>query len=77
MARKQPERNTSRQASAEVLREAGEPSKSAGVARRAARGRRRQAGGKIPAATVAAILAVEKKPDGLFVRVAPGDVCTP
>ncbi len=64
---------TARQAAVEVLREAGEPLKSAEIARRVLEVKGVRLAGKTPEATVAAMLAVEnKKPDGLFVRVAPG-----
>ncbi len=64
---------TARQAAVEVLRSAGEPLKSAEHARRVLEVEGVRLAGKTPAATVAAMLAVEnKKPDGLFVRTAPG-----
>ena len=64
---------TARQAAVEVLRRAGEPLKSAEIARRVLEMKGVRLAGKTPAATVAALLAVEnKKADGLFVRVAPG-----
>ena len=56
-----------------MLRRAGEPLKAAEIARRVMEVKGVKLAGKTPAATVAAMLAVEsKKPDGLFVRVAPG-----
>ena len=56
-----------------MLRRAGEPLKSAEIARRVLDLKDVRLAGKTPAATVAAMLAVEnKKPDGLFVRTAPG-----
>jgi hypothetical protein len=64
---------TARQAAVEVLREAGGPLKSVEVARRVLEVNGVRLEGKTPEATVAAMLAVEnKKPDGLFARVAPG-----
>ena len=64
---------TARQAAVEVLRLAGEPLKSAKIARRVLEVKGVRLAGKTPAASVAAMLAVEnKKPDGLFVRTAPG-----
>jgi hypothetical protein len=64
---------TARQAAVEVLGRAGEPLKSAEIARRVLEVEGVRLAGKTPAATIAAMLAVEnKKPDGLFVRVAPG-----
>ena len=64
---------TARQAAVEVLRGAGEPLKSAEIARRVMEVKGVRLVGKTPAATVAAMLAVEnKQPDGLFPRVAPG-----
>jgi hypothetical protein len=67
---------TAKQAAVEVLRVAGEPLTSAEVARHVLEMNGVRLAGKTPEATVAAMLAVEnKKPDGLFVRVAPG-TCT-
>ena len=64
---------TAKQAAVEVLRSADEPLKSAEIARRVLEAEGVRLAGKTPAATVAAMLAVEnKKPDGLFVRTAPG-----
>ena len=64
---------TARQAAVEVLGRAGEPLKSAEIASRVLEVKGVRLVGKTPAATVAAMLAVEnRKPDGLFVRVAPG-----
>jgi hypothetical protein len=64
---------SARQAAVLVLREAGEPLKSAEVARRVLAVSGVRLAGRTPEATVAAKLAVEnKRPDGLFVRVAPG-----
>ena len=64
---------TVRQAAVEVLREAGGPLKSAEIARRVMEAKGVKLAGTTHAATVAAMLAVEnKKPDGLFVRTAPG-----
>ncbi len=64
---------TAKQAVVEVLRRAGEPLKSAEIARRVLESEGVRLAGKTPAATIAAMPAVEnKKPDGLFVRVAPG-----
>jgi len=63
---------TARQAAVEVLLEAGEPLKSGEIARRVLEREGVRLAGKTPAATVAAMLAIEnKKPDGLFVRTAP------
>jgi len=73
MAGKEPERTPARQAAVEVLRRAGEPLNTAEIARRVLEVKGVSLTGKTPAATVAAMLAVENgKPDGLFVRVAPG-----
>jgi restriction system protein len=67
------ERKTARQAAVEVLERAGEPLQVAEIARRVLGLEGVRLGGKTPRATVAALLAVEnKKPAGLFVRVAPG-----
>ena len=64
---------TARRAAVEVLRGAGESLRSAEIARRVLELKNLRLAGKTPAATVAAMLAVEnKKPDGLFVRTAPG-----
>jgi hypothetical protein len=66
-------RKTAKAAAAEVLRRAGEPLKTAEIVERVLKMRGVKLGGKTPAATIAAILATEnKKPDGLFVRTAPG-----
>lgn len=68
-----PKPKTAKQATVEVLRRAGEPLKAAEIARRVVEAKDVRLAGKTPAATVAAMLAVENgKPDGLFVRVAPG-----
>ncbi len=73
MVGEESERKTARQATVEVLRGAKEPLKSAEIARRVLEVKGVRLEGKTPAATIAALLAVEnKKPDGLFVRVAPG-----
>ena len=57
----------------EVLERAGEPLKADELARRVLAVKGVRLAGKTPAATIAALLAVEnKKPDGLFVRTAPG-----
>jgi len=64
---------TAREGAVKVLRSAGEPLKTAEIARRVLEVKEVRLAGKTPAATVAAMLAVEnKKPDGLFVRTAPG-----
>jgi len=64
---------TAKQAAVEVLQRAGEPLKSDEITRRVLQVKGVRLVGKTPAASVAALLAVEnKKPDGLFVRVAPG-----
>jgi len=64
---------TAREAAVEVLRGAGEPLKSAEIARRVMEVKGVKLAGKTPPATVSAMLAVEnKKPEGLFVRAAPG-----
>ena len=64
---------TARQAAVEVPHEAGEPLKSAEIARRVLEMNGVGLAGKTPEATVAEMLAVEnKKPDGLFMRSAPG-----
>jgi hypothetical protein len=68
-----PKPMTARQATVEVLRRAGEPLKSAEIARRVLEVKGVRLEGKTPEAKVAAMLAVEnKKPEGLFVRVALG-----
>ncbi len=68
-----PKPKTAKQATLEVLRRAGEPFKSDEIARRVMEVKDVRLAGKTPAATVAAMLAVENKnPDGLFVRTAPG-----
>jgi len=68
-----PKPKTAKQATLEVLRRAGEPLKSDEIARRVMEVKDVRLAGKTPAATVAAMLAVENKnPDGLFVRTAPG-----
>ena len=73
MAGKEPERTPARQAAGEVLRRAGEPLKTAEIPRRVLEVKGVSLAGKTPEATIAAMLAVEnKKPDGLFVRTAPG-----
>lgn len=62
---------TARQAAVEVLQRAREPLKAAEIARRVLEVEGVRLAGKTPAATVAAMLAVEnKKPEGLFVRTA-------
>ena len=64
---------TARQAAVEVLQRAGEPLKSDEITRRVLAVKGVRLAGKTPAASVAAMLAVEnKKSDGLFVRVVPG-----
>ena len=64
---------TARQSAVEVLRAAGEPLKTADIARRVLEVAGVGLAGKTPAATVAAMLAVENnKPDGLLFRVASG-----
>jgi len=56
-----------------VLCPAAEPLKSAEIARRVLEANEVRLAGKTPAATVAAMLAVEsKKRSGLFMRTAPG-----
>lgn len=73
MAGKAPERKTAREAAVEVLRTEDEPLRSAEIVRRVLEIKGVSLAGNTPEATVAAVLAVEnKKPDGLFVRVAPG-----
>jgi hypothetical protein len=73
MTGKEGERTPARQAAVEVLRCAGESLKTAEIARRVLEVKGVSLGGRTPAATVAAMLAVENgKPDGLFVRVATG-----
>ena len=68
-----PKPKTAKQATVEVLRRAGEPLKTAEIAKRLLEVKGVSLAGKTPAATIAAMLAVEnKKPDGLFVRTAPG-----
>jgi HB1, ASXL, restriction endonuclease HTH domain len=60
------------QAAIEVLRSASKPLKAAEIARRVLDVTNVRLERKTPAATVAAVLAVENgKPDGLFVRVVP------
>jgi hypothetical protein len=62
-----------RHAAVEALRRAAGPLKSAEIARRVLGLGGVRLAGKTPAATIAAMLAVEnKKRDGLFVRRAPG-----
>jgi HB1, ASXL, restriction endonuclease HTH domain len=64
---------TAKQAAVEVLKRAGEPLKTTEIAERVLKTQGVQLAGKTPGATIAAILAVEsKKPDGLFIRTAPG-----
>ena len=64
---------TAKQAAVEVLKGAGEPLKADEIGRRVLQVQGVELKGKTPLATMAAILAVEnKKPDGLFERVAPG-----
>ena len=64
---------TARQAAVEVLHSVGGPLKAAEIARRVMEMKGVRLAGKTLEATVAAMLAVEnKKPEGLFVRVAPG-----
>ena len=66
-------RVTGKAAMAAVLRRAGEPLKTAEIVKRTLAMKGVELKGKTPAATLAAILATEnKKPDGLFVRIAPG-----
>ena len=66
---------TAKQAAVEVLRRAGEPLKSDEITRRVLEVKGVRLAGKTPAASVAAMLAVEnKKPEGLFVRTAAGHV---
>ena len=66
-------RKTAKQAAVEVLRRAGEPLKADEVGRRVLKVRGVELKGATPLATISAMLAVEnKKPDGLFVRTAPG-----
>jgi hypothetical protein len=56
-----------------VLRKAGEPLKTAEIVERVLKTPGVKLAGNTPAATIAAILATENaKPDGLFVRTAPG-----
>jgi HB1, ASXL, restriction endonuclease HTH domain len=69
----QVEKITAKAAAVEVLRRAGEPLQANEIGKRVLKVKGVQLGGKTPLATVAAILATEnKKPDGLFVRTAPG-----
>ena len=64
---------TAKQAAFDVLRQAGEPLKADEIGRRVLSVKGVELKGKTPLATIAAILSVEnKKPDGLFVRTAPG-----
>lgn len=64
---------TAKQAAYDVLRRAGEPLQAGEIGRRVLQVKGVELKGKTPLATIAAILAVEnKKPDGLFVRTAPG-----
>lgn len=64
---------TAKEAAVEVLGAAGGPLKTAEIARRVLEVSGVRLKGKTPEATVAAMLAVEnKKPDGLFIRVAAG-----
>jgi hypothetical protein len=64
---------TAKPSAIEVLRGADEPLKSTEIARRILEIKDVRLAGKTPAATVAAMLAVENKnPAGLFVRTAPG-----
>ena len=64
---------TAKQAAAEVLKRAGEPLKAGEIGRRVLQVKGVELKGATPLATIAAILATEnKKPDGLFVRTAPG-----
>ena len=64
---------TAKQAAVEVLRRAGEPLKSDEITSRVLAVKGVRLAGRTPAASVAAMLAVEnKKPDGLFIRTAPG-----
>ena len=64
---------TAKQAAVEVLGRAGEPLKSDEIARRVLEMKGVKLAGKTPAASVAAMLAVEnKKSGGLLVRTAPG-----
>ena len=73
MASKDPVAKTAKQAAVEVLLRAGEPLKSDEITRRVLAVKGVRLVGKTPDASVAAMLAVEnKKPDGLFVRTAPG-----
>jgi len=73
MASKDPVSKTAKQATIEVLGGAGEPLKSDEITRRVLAVKGVRLAGKTPAASVAALLAVEnKKPDGLFVRTASG-----
>ncbi|HEY2654121.1 MAG TPA: HTH domain-containing protein [Solirubrobacteraceae bacterium] len=66
-------RKTAKQAAVEVLESTDEPLKSDEITRRVLAVKGVRLAGKTPAASVAALLAVEsKKPDGLFVRTAPG-----
>jgi hypothetical protein len=62
-----------REAAAQVLGRARKPMKTAEIVERVMKIKGVKLGGRTPAATIAAILAVEsKKPDGLFRRTAPG-----
>ena len=73
MAGEEPERTPAKQAAVEVLRRAGERLKTAEIARRVLELKGVSLAGKTPAATVAAMLAVENQnPEGLFVRTARG-----
>ena len=66
-------KKTARQAAVEALTQAGEPLKTAEIVERVLKTPGVKLAGKTPAATIAAILAIENaKPDGLFVRTAPG-----
>lgn len=66
-------RVTGKAAMVTVLKRAGEPLKAAEIVERTLKVKGVELKGATPAATLAAILATEnKKPDGLFVRTAPG-----
>ena len=68
-----PKPTTAKQAVVEVLRLAAEPLKSAEIARSVLEMQGVRPAGMTPAATVDATVAVEhRKPNGLFMRTAPG-----
>lgn len=70
---KTPKPVTGKEALVRVLRQAGEPLKTKALVERALKVKGLGLAGKTPDQSLAAVLAVEnKKPDGLFVRTAPG-----